>query len=121
MNFLQQLENAPKNLVLYVLGLVGAVVDDYSLVTLLIFCVLLGFVLNSILIPATAFFGLYFVLRLVNNIAEGIGHHAEATFEAGRAEAQSTMQIAASLAQFHLPVAQEEPPLDAGILARPET
>jgi predicted PurR-regulated permease PerM len=72
MNLLKQLENAPKNLVLYVLGLVGAVVDDYTLVTLTIFCVLLGFVLSAVLIPITAFFGLYFVTRLVDHIAQAI-------------------------------------------------
>jgi type IV secretory pathway VirB6-like protein len=120
MNLLQQLENAPKNLVLYVLGLIGAVVDDYSLVTLLIFCVLLGFVLDSILIPATAFFGLYFLLRLVNNLAEGIGLHAQATHQSGQMQAQSTMQIAAALAQFHPPVQQSGPHDAPGVGLRGE-
>lgn len=107
MNLLQQLENAPKNLVLYVLGLVGAIVDDYTLVTLTIACVLLGFLLGSVLIPATAFFASYFVLRLVSNVAEVIGTHAQATHAAGMGQAQATTQIAAALAQFH---AQEKAP-----------
>jgi hypothetical protein len=93
MNLGQQLENAPKNLVLYVLGLIGAVVDDYTLVTLLIFCMLLGFILHAVLIPVAVFFGAYFVLRLVNNVTEGIGHHARAT-------AQTNMQVAAAIAQL---------------------
>jgi uncharacterized membrane protein YagU involved in acid resistance len=93
MNLGQQLENAPKNLVLYVLGLIGAVVDDYTLITLLIFCVLLGFILHAVLIPLAVFFGAFFVLRLVSNVAESIGHHAKAT-------AQTNMQVAAAIAQL---------------------
>jgi len=110
MNLGKQLENAPKNLVLYVLGLVGAVVDDYTLVTLTIFCVLLGFILDAVLIPAAVFFGLYFVLRLVNALADTGYRLAQATFEGSRTEAQSTMQVAAALAQFRPPVQQEEAP-----------
>jgi hypothetical protein len=87
----KQLENAPKNLVLYALGLVGAVVDDYALVTLLIFCVLLGFVLGSILIPATVFFGAYFVLRMVVAIVNSITAHGSATVHAGNQIAGALM------------------------------
>lgn len=92
MNTLKQLEDAPKNIVLYFVGLLGAIVDDYALITLVIACVLLGFALGSILIPLTVFFGAYFVLRLVGNMSEVIGYHARMT-------AQATMQIAAAQAQ----------------------
>jgi hypothetical protein len=71
-NTFKQLENAPRNLVFYVLGLLGAIVDDYTLVTLTVFCVLLGFVLGSVLIPFTTFFGLYFVMRLVDHLVRAI-------------------------------------------------
>lgn len=108
MNLLQQLENAPKNLVLYVLGMIGAVVDDYTLVTLTILCVLLGFILGSILIPLAVFFGGYFVLRLVSNVAAAIGHHAQATAQSNAQVAQATVQIAAALAQFRPPTAQSQ-------------
>lgn len=104
MNVLQQLENAPKNLILYAIGLVGAVVDDYALVTLAIFCVLLGLILSAVLIPLAAFFGLYFLMRLVSNLAEAIGAHAQATHAAGMAQAQATMQVAGTLAQQKTPV-----------------
>lgn len=103
MNILKQLENAPRNIVLYFLGLIGAVVDDYTLVTLTIFCVLLGFVLSAVLIPITVFFGGYFLLRMVKNVSDVIGTHAQATFQGSQVEAQSTMQVAAALAQFHPP------------------
>lgn len=89
MNTLKQLEAAPRNLILYAWGLVGAVVDDYALVTLLIFAVLLGF-LTTALIAAAAFFGLYFLLRLVANIADVIDRHARIT-------AQANMQTAAAI------------------------
>ena len=95
MSVLQQLENAPKNLVVYVVSLLGAVLDDYALVTLLIFSVLRGFV-TSPLIAATAFFGAYFIMRLVNNLAEGLGNLAQAT-------GQSNMQVAAAIAQATRP------------------
>lgn len=99
MNFVKQLENAPRNLVLYVLGLVGAIVDDYTLVTLTVFCVLLGFVLHSVLIPAATFFGLYFLMRLVMNMAEAVAANAHAKAQ----NAQATLQVAAALAQFRTP------------------
>jgi len=92
MNFLQQLENAPKNLVLYVLGLIGSTLDDYTLITLAIFCVLLGFILGAVLIPIAVFFGGYWLMRLVNHIAQAVSQHAGAT-------AQTNMQIAAAIAQ----------------------
>lgn len=99
----KQLENAPKNLVLYVLGLIGAVVDDYVLVTLLVFCILLGFVLSSVLIPFTVFFGAYFVMRLVICIVDALVFNANATASAGHNQAQANLQIANALAQFHPP------------------
>jgi hypothetical protein len=101
MNFLQQLEDAPKNLVLYVLGLIGSTVDDYTLVTLTIFCVVLGFILHAILIPLAVYFGGYFVMRLVNHIAIAMSQHAQAT-------AQTNMQIAGAIAQHN------QPPTDPG-------
>lgn len=103
MNFVKQLENAPKNLVLYTLGLIGAVVDDYALITLAIFCVLLGFVLDAVLIPLTAFFGAYFVMRIAVNLVESILLLANATASGARNQAQATMQVAAALAQSHPP------------------
>ena len=95
MNLLQQLENAPKNIVLYVLGLVGAVVDDYALLTLTIFVVLLGFVLGSVLIPAAVFFGAYFVMRMVMSVTQVLSNQAEAILR----QAQATMQVATALYQ----------------------
>lgn len=91
MNTLKQLESAPRNLVMYFWALLGAVVDDFTLITLLIFAVLLGFA-TSVLIAATAFFGLYFVLRLVANLADVIGFHANST-------AQSNAAVAHAIAQ----------------------
>lgn len=91
MNTLKQLENAPRNIITYFWGLLGAIVDDYALITLMIFCVLLGFTVGSILIPLTVFFGLYFLLKLTANIAEVIGYHANST-------AQSNMQVAQAIA-----------------------
>lgn len=99
MNVLQQLENSPRNLITYAIGLVGAVVDDYALITLTIASVLLGFTVGSVLIGATAFFGAYFVLRLVVSMVEAISLHAQTQNQT----AQATMQIAAALAQFHPP------------------
>lgn len=66
------LSNAPAHFVTYVVGLVVAILDDYTLMTLTIFAVLLGF-LTSVLVAVAAFFGAYFVMRLVSNIAEAIG------------------------------------------------
>jgi hypothetical protein len=99
MNILQQLENAPKNIVLYLLGLVGGAVDDYTLLTLTIFCILLGFITGSILIPLATFFGGYFLVRLVGNLAEVIGFHARSTIDGQRFIAQSNMQVAGAIAQ----------------------
>lgn len=93
----------------YVTGLVAALVDDYTLITLLIFVTLLGFLVSSVLIAATAFFGLYFLLRLVSHVAEGIGFTANSIGGATNRQAQATMQVAAALAQFHPPQDQELP------------
>jgi predicted cation transporter len=95
MNPLKQLEAAPRNLILYFLGLLGAVVDDYTLVTLTLFCVLLGFTVSSALIGLVAFFGGYFLLRLTANVSEAIGANAQAKTQ----NAQATMQIAAAIVQ----------------------
>jgi hypothetical protein len=102
MNFLKQLENAPRNLILYTLGLVGGVVDDYTLITLTAFSVLLGFAVGSVLIGLTAFFGGYFLLRMVSHITDVIGYHARVQGQ----NAQATMQVAAALAQFRSPETQ---------------
>lgn len=99
MNTLKQLEAAPRNLILYAWGLLGAMVDDYALVTLTIFAVLLGF-LTTALIAATAFFGLYFLLRLVANVADVIGLNARTQGQV----ANANMQIAAALARRGTPV-----------------
>lgn len=102
MNIVKQLEGAPRNLILYALGLIGAVVDDYTLVTLTIFCVLLGFAVGSVLIAAAAFFGLYFVLRLVLGIQEIVGAHAAEVRRLAsvhQTQANATHQIAAAIAQ----------------------
>jgi hypothetical protein len=99
MNTLKQLEDAPKNIVLYFVGLLGAVVDDYALMTLVIFCVLLGFITGSVLIPLATFFGAYFVLRLVANIADVIGFNARAIYQAADQQAHATAQVAAALSQ----------------------
>lgn len=91
MNILKQLENSPRNLILYTLGLIGGVVDDYTLITLAIFSALLGVVVGSVLIGLTAFFGGYFVLRMVLHLAETIAFHARATLDGHRFVAQATL------------------------------
>ena len=111
MKFVQQLEAAPKNLVLYFLGLAGAVLDDYTLITLAVFSGLVGAITRSVLIPLATFFGLYFVLRLVANIADVIGFHANSTGTGHHQQAQATLQVAAALAQFHPP--QQQGAMDA--------
>lgn len=88
-----------EHLIGYVFGLLAALVDDYTLITLAIFVGLLGWLTGSVLIAATAFFGLYFLMRLVNFIGEGLAWHGQAAAEAGRQQAQATMQIAAAIAQ----------------------
>jgi uncharacterized protein YacL len=90
--FVKVLVDAPGHLLGYVLGLIVAVLDDYTLITLVIACALLGFV-TSILIACTAFFGAYFVLRLVANLADVVSYHARTT-------AQATMQVAGATAQL---------------------
>ena len=92
------LVDAPGHLLRYVGGLVVALLQDYTLITLLIFVGLLGWLLGSVLIPAATFFGAYFMLRLVANLGEAIGWH-------GRTVAQANMQVAAALAQL-----KPEPP-----------
>lgn len=116
MNILKQLENAPKNLVLYVLGLLGGVVDDYTLVTLAAFAALLGVVVGSLLIGLTAFFGGYFILRVVANLAEVIGFHANRTAAAQEQVAQTNMQVAAAIAQFNVSNEINGMPVDGDLL-----
>lgn len=99
MKTLRVLERFPRHFIEYLWGLLGAVLDDYALMTLAIFAVLLGFV-TSVFIAGAAFFGGYFLVRLTNTIAEGIGYHARTT---AQATAQSNMQIAAALARLNPP------------------
>ena len=106
------LVDAPGHIVRYVGGLIVALLGDYTLITLLIFVGLLGWLLGSVLIAATTFFGAYFVLRLVANLAESIGFHANQTRLAGNQQAQSNMQIAAALAQFRTPHEAQSPTLE---------
>lgn len=101
-DFGKALVDAPTYLLRYVGGLIIAILRDYSLITLLIFVVLLGLLLHSVLIPATAFFGLYFFLRVAVNITEGIMYHANQT-------AQSTMQHAGATAQLGMAVERLNP------------
>lgn len=82
MNTLRALEKFPGHFVGYLWGLLGAMLDDYALITLVIFVVLLGFAVGSALIATAAFFGAYFLLRLVINVAEAIGYHAYVTARA---------------------------------------
>jgi hypothetical protein len=104
-SLLQQLESAPKNIVVYLVSLPVAILTDYALLTLAIACVLLGIVVGSALIGAMAFFGAYFIMRLVNNLAEGLGSLAQAT-------GQSNMQVAAAIAQATQP---PSPPIQEGM------
>lgn len=100
----QALVDAPGHLVRYVGGLIVALLGDYSLITLLIFVVLLGVATGSVLIAVTTFFGAYFVLRLVGNVADVIGYHAERT-------GSSIMQVAGATAQLGMAVERLNPPL----------
>lgn len=116
MNILKQLENAPRNLILYVLGLIGGVVDDYTLVTLTAFAALVGVVVGSILIGLTVFFGGYFVLRLVAHLAEAISLNARAQHQAAYEHAHATTQVAAAIAQFNVPNQAQGAPVDGDLL-----
>jgi hypothetical protein len=116
MNILKQLENAPRNLILYVLGLIGGVVDDYTLVTLTAFAALVGVIVGSILIGLAVFFGGYFVLRVVSNVAEVIGFHANRTAAAQEQVAQTNMQVAAAIAQFNVPNQAQGQVVDGDLL-----
>lgn len=107
MKTLKQLEAAPRNLILYVWGLLGAIVDDYALITLTIFAVLLGLVTTA-LIAATAWFGLYFLLRLVANLADVTALHARTVGQTQAQQAQATMQVAAALARLNPPEPSED-------------
>lgn len=102
-DFAKALVDAPGHLLRFVGGLIIALLSDYSLITLLIFVTLLGLVVESVLIAATAFFGLYFLVRLVVNIADVIAYHAKTV-------GSSNMQIAAVLAQFRTDAQSTEEP-----------
>lgn len=120
-DFAKALVDAPGHAIRYVGGMIIALLGDYTLITLLIFVTLLGFAVSSWLIAATAFFGLYFLLRLVASLTDVIGYHANTTAQTaanvGRARAQSTMQVAAALAQFHPPQEQSEAEETPGTVA----
>lgn len=107
-NFAKALVDAPGHLFGYVVGLVIALLGDFTLITLAIFAVLLALATGSALIAATAFFGFYFLMRLVAHLAEGIRYHAGASAQGAQQQAQATMQIAGVLAQQ-----QEQPAPDA--------
>lgn len=97
MDTLRAIEHAPGHLVQYLWGLLGAILDDFAMITLTIFVVLLGLLTSSVLIAATAFFGSYFVLRLVSNVAESIGYTSRSINQGQQMQAQATMQVAAAL------------------------
>jgi hypothetical protein len=108
-NFAKALVDAPGHLFGYVIGLIIALLGDYTLITLTIFVVLLGLLTGSILIAATTFFGLFFVFRLVVYLSDGLRYHADLNRLSGNQQAQATMQVAAALAQFHPPQEQSAP------------
>jgi hypothetical protein len=70
----QALVDAPGHLIRYVGGLIVLLLGDYVIITLAIFAVLLGFAVGSWLIGAAAFYGGFFLMRLVGNIADAIGY-----------------------------------------------
>jgi hypothetical protein len=89
----QALVDAPGHLIRYIGGLIVLLLGDYVIITLAIFSVLLGFAVSSALIGAAAFYGGFFLMRLVANIADAIGF-------VGRGMANQSMatnQIAAVL------------------------
>jgi hypothetical protein len=73
----------------YFLGLVASCVDDYTLITLVIFTVLLGLTADSALVALATFFGAYFLLRLIGHMANAITTHAQII-------GQATVQAAAT-------------------------
>ena len=100
----QALVDAPGHLIRYVGGLIVLLLGDYVIITLTIFSVLLGFAVGSWLIGATAFYGGFFLLRLVANVADAIGL-------VGRATANQSMavnQVAAVLHQANSPSPAQE-------------
>jgi hypothetical protein len=109
-SFAQKVVHRIEHLISYAVGLLAALVDDYTLITLLIFCVLLGVVVESALIPATAFFGLYFLMRLAANVADAIGFVGKSVNN----HAQATLQIAAATARLN-------PPQEAQSVPEPPT
>lgn len=102
-DFAKALVDAPGHAIRYVGGLIIALLGDYTLITLVIFVVLLGLVTHSVLIPAAVFFGAYFLLRVVSNVAEAIGYHANQTAAAqarnAQVQSQAIMQVAGVMAQ----------------------
>jgi hypothetical protein len=95
----QALVDAPGHLIRYVGGLIVLLLGDYVVITLAIFSVLLGFAVGSALIGATAFYGGFFLLRLVGNVADAIGFIGQCVNN----QAQATMQVAAAQARLNPP------------------
>lgn len=75
-NLVRTLINTPKHLLEYFAGLVISTLDDYTLITLLIFAVLSGVALESILLGFVVYFGGYFLVRLVSVVNDALGFGA---------------------------------------------
>jgi hypothetical protein len=88
------LVDAPGHLIRYIGGLIVLLLGDYVIITLTIFSVLLGFAVGSWLIGATAFYGGFFLLRLVANIADAIGFAGNAMTGGLHAQADATSNAA---------------------------
>lgn len=96
-DFAQALVDTPGHLIGYVVGLIIALLGDYTLITLTIFVGLLGLLTSSVLIAATTFFGLFFLFRLVDYLSDGIRYTSRSINQGQQMQAQATMQVAAAL------------------------
>lgn len=72
----------PQHFLGYVVGLVVATLDDYTLITLIIVAALTGVLLSSILGGVLVYFGGYFVVRLVGVINNALGFGAQGIAQA---------------------------------------